>query len=123
MDWHWVRLSRVRLAACYAQAVQVAEPVIRRLSDAPAFHRLVEEDGRRELGATERRTCQLVICAVAGLSGFQWQTFVPSLALLMTGGLGLPIDAVGWSACSRDDRIAIRNTHLAHSVLGHPRSV
>ena len=48
-----------------------------------------------ELSNEQRIRCQRFICIVGGLSGLQWQAFVPSLSLLVTEGMGQNIDAVG----------------------------
>ena len=55
------------------------------------FQRL-EDEGMTE---QERRRCQWMIYVVGGLAGLQWQAFVPSLALVLTQGMGQPISSVG----------------------------
>jgi MFS family permease len=50
---------------------------------------------RRTLSAAERQRHRLIINLSGGLSGFQWQAFVPSLPLMLVNGLAEPPSAVG----------------------------
>ena len=57
-------------------------------------YRKMDED-EDMLDAASRNSCKRFVCIIAGLSGLQWQAFVPSLSLLVTQGLGQPVEAVG----------------------------
>mmetsp|Transcript_42805 Transcript_42805/g.112605 ORF Transcript_42805/g.112605 Transcript_42805/m.112605 type:complete len:497 (-) Transcript_42805:676-2166(-) len=59
------------------------------------FRKLDEPMRTMQLTESARKQCQSFVCYVGGLSGVQWQAFVPALALLVTRGMHLSMDGVG----------------------------